>query len=585
MLEVIQPTLGFVSACLVALIGLGFGAMLLFFSGSALLVLGQFLPFAKKAESAGVALAVATVLMLALGYFAASEPPWLPAATQFAWTSIAYVFLRFRVLQKPLRWGLGLYLLAAGILWVSAFALPALESWAEPAVTLAAALLLGGALGLWPLALMGLIAHRRARPVEWFISLRYLVAQRRQTLISVITVICVTGVALGVAVIMVVLSVMNGFSRIWEEKIIGARAHLVVQSRTGPTPDYAELRELVIQVPGVEGATPFLSTDAILRGGLGELQAVVLKGIDTATVAEVTSVKKDLIAGSLEGLAADPNAQGTDALPGVILGAEISDRFFLRVGDELVLISPLGGPNTPMGPAPRMLKFRVAGIFRSNFFQFDESFVFTSLESSQRFLKLGDVVTGLEVRTVDAYRSGATGRDIEARLGALYYTRDWKTFFPGFFQALKGERVMMFVLLSFIMVVAGFMIISTLIMMIMEKSRDIAILKTMGCTDDGILRVFAIQGILIGATGLVMGLAMGLIITWNLEVIQGTVESVLGFDVLPANVYQLQVLPYDIVPVHIALISIIALVLSIGAVLLPSWQAARLDPAEALRYE
>jgi lipoprotein-releasing system permease protein len=144
---------------------------------------------------------------------------------------------------------------------------------------------------------------------------------------------------------------------------------------------------------------------------------------------------------------------------------------------------------------------------------------------------------------------------------------------------------MMFVLLSFIMVVAGFMIISTLIMMIMEKSRDIAILKTMGCTDDGILRVFAIQGVLIGVAGLALGLFMGLIITWNLDVIQATVERVLGFDVLPANVYQLQHLPYDIVPLHLLLISTIALVLSIGAVLLPSWQAARLDPAEALRYE
>ncbi len=522
---------------------------------------------------------------MGVGYAAKLEPPWGLSLTQVFWTAVAYGFLRYRVLQKPLSWGLGVVFLVAGVLWASAFAWPALEETAVVGVQIAVGLLLAGVLGLWPLVLMGLLQHRRERPVEWFISLRYLVAKRRQTFISVITVICVTGVALGVAVITVVLSVMNGFSAMWEEKIIGARAHVVVQSRVGPTEDYFALRDLIMEIPGVEGATPFVTTDAIIRDEIGALQAVVLKGIDPATVGEATHVEQDLIQGSLADLAPVPGAKGPERLHGVVLGAELANRFFLRVGDELVLISPLGGPSTPLGPAPRMLKFRVAGIFRSDFFQFDESFVYASISAVQHFLKLDDVVTGLEVRTADAYRSGAIALDIEAAVGLPYYTRDWKTFFPGFFQALKGERVMMFVLLSFIMVVAGFMIISTLIMMIMEKSRDIAILKTMGCTDDGILRVFAIQGVLIGVAGLALGLFMGLIITWNLDVIQATVERVLGFDVLPANVYQLQHLPYDIVPLHLLLISTIALVLSIGAVLLPSWQAARLDPAEALRYE
>ena len=227
----------------------------------------------------------------------------------------------------------------------------------------------------------------------------------------------------------------------------------------------------------------------------------------------------------------------------------------------------------------------VAGIFSSEFFQFDESFAYSSLAAVQEFMRVDDVVSGIEVRTADAYRSQAVGWAIEDEIGAPFYTRDWKTFFPGFFQALRTERAMMFVLLSFIMVVAGFLIISTLIMMIMEKSRDIAILKTMGCTDDGILRVFAIQGVLIGFAGLGLGLGLGLVITWNLDLIQTVVEGTLGIDVLPGPVYQLQSLPYAIEPLNLALISIIALGLSIGATLLPSWQASRLDPAEALRYE
>ena len=588
MSEILAPALGFVSASLVALIALGFGAMLIFFSASAVLVFGQFLPFARTLRVAGPAALLAGIAVFPLGSWVGWQPSWWMPAYQLIWTAVAFAVLRFRLLSVIVRWGLGVYLLVAAGLWLSAFAAPSVEATALGAIQIADGLLRGAATGLWPLVGAGLLQHWRERPVEWFISLRYLVAKRRQTFISIITVICVMGVALGVAVIMVVISVMNGFSRMWEEKIMGARAHLVVYARTGPVSDYDYLRGLVAGVAGVEGATPFLTADAIVRGAGGELQAIVLKGIDPETVAGVTQLREDLLPdsqNSLAELAADPEADGPERLPGVILGAELADRFFLRRGDEIILISPLGGPATPIGPAPRMLKFRVAGVFRSNFFQFDESFVYTDLPAAQQFLKLDDVASGIEVRTEDPYRSRLIGAEIEQVLGSPFYTRDWKTFFPGFFQALKTERVMMFVLLSFIMVVAGFIIISTLIMMIMEKSRDIAILKTMGCNNDGILRVFAIQGVLIGVAGLALGLGMGVVITWNLERIQATVERVLGLDVLPASVYQLQQLPYDIVPQHMLLISMIALVLSIGATLLPSWQASRVDPAEALRYE
>jgi lipoprotein-releasing system permease protein len=414
---------------------------------------------------------------------------------------------------------------------------------------------------------------------------RYLVARRRQTVISVITGICVLGVALGVAVITVVISVMNGFSRMWEEKIIGSRAHFSVQSHAGDLNEYRALLARVQALPGVVGATPSLAAEAIVRGEGGQIQSVMLKGVDPETVGSATDLIATLEEGSLADLAPSEGAEGTAGLYGVFVGSELAARLLLRTGDPLVLISPLGGRPTPLGPAPRMVRFRVAGTFRSGFFQFDEGYVYTSLAGAQNFMKLGDVAGSIEVRTPDAYRSRQVAEEVSDALGPLYFTRDWKEFFPGFFQALATERVMMFVLLSFIMVVAGFIIIATLIMMIMEKTRDIAILKTMGCDDDAILRIFAVQGLAIGLVGVLLGLGIGLVFTINLDVIQRNVERLIGIDVLPASVYQLSGLPYDVEPGQLVLISVIAMTLSVGATLLPSWQAARLDPAEGLRYE
>jgi lipoprotein-releasing system permease protein len=549
------------------------------------LVLGQFLPFARHPGVALATLAVVAAVGSAISRALEIEPWWAPPLVWVGAGAIAFALLRARPLSRWLRLGVGLVFLAAACAWIASVAVEGLDELARVAIGVAAGLLGLGIMGFGPLVLAGIVRHRLEKPVEWFLSLRYLVAKRRQTFISVITVICIGGVALGVAVIMVVLSVMNGFSRVWEDKILGNRAHFVVQCRLGPCEDYAALRERIREAPGVVGATPFLVADAILRGEEGQIRAVLLKGIDPATVAEATELQRDMVEGSLDDLGPAPGAEGDRALPGVVVGAELANQFLLRTGDALILISPLGGPSTPLGPAPRLVRFRVAGVFRANFFQFDESFLYTDLAGAQHFQKLGDVVSGIEVRTVDAYRSLEIAQRVRAELGELYWARDWKDFYPGFFQALKMERAMMFVLLSFIMVVAGFIIVATLIMMIMEKSRDIAILKAMGCDDDAVLRVFAIGGVLIGVAGLALGLGMGLVITWNLDIVQAVVERLLGFDVLPADVYQLDRLPFDIEGVQIFLISAIALVLSIGATLLPSWQASRLDPAEALRYE
>jgi lipoprotein-releasing system permease protein len=585
MLEWLQPALGFASAALVALIALAFGAMFLFFSGASALVLGQFVRFAAAPRPAALAVALAVGVWCALGalldrvFFG-----W--AALQVVCSLLAYPLYRLSGRRWLLR-GYGALLLGCGLVHAVtlSLAVPELEALSEHTATAVRTLLVVPVLGLLPLAALGLVQHSRERPVEWFISLRYLVAKRRQTFISVISVICVLGVALGVSVITVVLSVMNGFSAVWEQKIIGTRAHFVVQSRFGLFDEYPALRERLTTVPGVTGATPYLETEAIVRLEGGELQAILLKGIAPATVADATQLRADLREGSLDDLDPGADLDGAERPPGIVLGGELADRYGLRIGDPVVLISPMGGPSTPLGPAPRLARFRLAGVFQSNFYEFDERYAYASLPGVQQFMRIGDQAAGIEVRTVDPYRSRAVLELALAEAGADFWGRDWKEFYPGFFRALQTERIMMFVLLSFIMVVAGFIIIATLIMMIMEKSRDIAILKAMGCDDDGILRVFAIEGFLIGVAGMLAGLGMGLVITWNLAGIQSVVERVLGVDVLPANVYQLQELPYTVIPWQLAVISLIALVLSIGATLLPSWQASRIDPAEALRYE
>ena len=235
--------------------------------------------------------------------------------------------------------------------------------------------------------------------------------------------------------------------------------------------------------------------------------------------------------GAARASAPDPQA----VAPGIVIGSQLAPRLGVGVGDTLVLISPFGGPPTPLGPGPRLARFRVAGVFQSSFFQYDEIFTYVSLAAAQDFRRAGDVVDGIEVRTTDYYRSRRVGAEIERTLGFPYFTRDWKEFFPAFFQALKTERVMMFVLLTMIMVVAAFAIVVTLVMMIMEKSSDIAILKAMGATDAAIERIFAIEGTLIGLLGTVLGVVAGIAVTTQLAWVQQQIETLTGIDTLPAD--------------------------------------------------
>ena len=442
-------------------------------------------------------------------------------------------------------------------------------------------------LGLLPLAAAGFLDTRGS--AEWFVATRYLFAKRRQTFISVITLICVAGVAAGVWLIITVLSVMNGFERTWREEIIGNRAHFSVHSPLGPFEDYGEVVQKILAEDEVLGASPYLDGEGMIRGAGGRIIGVQVRGIDPEAIGKVTDLREDLLPGSegaLEDLAPrDSTTDGGPPDPGIVIGSELARGLDLRVGDPIIVISPFGGPPTPLGPGPRLKRFRVAGVFKSSFFQYDEVFTYVGLAAAQDFRRVGDVVDGIEVRTTDYYRSRQVARRVEEGLGRPFFTRDWKEFFPAFFQALKTERVMMFVLLTMIMVVAAFAIVVTLIMMIMEKSSDIAIFKAMGATDASIERIFAIEGTLIGLLGTVLGVISGIAVTAQLAWVQEQIEVITGIDTLPATVYQFSTLPSEIDVGQVAIVVAIAMVLSLGATLLPSRQGSRLDPAEALRYE
>jgi lipoprotein-releasing system permease protein len=427
---------------------------------------------------------------------------------------------------------------------------------------------------------------------EWFIATRYLFARRKQTFISVTSVITLGGVALGVWVMITVLSVMNGFEATWRDKIIGANAHVIVTRVDGAMDRYWEVVEKVRATEGVVAAAPFQLSQVMLRSEGGVI-GVELKGVDPDLTPQVTNLRADLKEGNLAWLDAAPEgpAPGEDAsngparLPGIILGKELAALLDVRLLETLVVVSPFGGRLTPAGPSPKFKRFRVVGLFESGFYQFDSQVAYLSIERSQEFLSTGRVATGIEVKTAGVLEADSVAREIQRRLGFPYNARGWMEFNPTFFSALRTEKVTMTIILIFIVAVAAFGIISTLVMMVMEKHKDIAILKTMGATAGGISRIFLIEGILIGGGGILCGLGLGLYTVLNIEGLQAGVERVFGYNPLPPDIYNLSQLPAKIEPAQITLILGAALAASVLATLVPSWQASRVDPVEGLRTE
>lgn len=408
-------------------------------------------------------------------------------------------------------------------------------------------------------------------PFEIVVGLRYLRSKRKQTLISVITIFSILGVMLGVMTLIIVLGVMNGFEKDLKKKILGTVSHLVVMNQSSRSlTDWKHVMQRIEMLDGVKATTPYIYGQAMLSTR-GRVRGVVVRGIDYRTAGSVIALPQYLEKGSVKDLGVSRTG-----LAGVILGKELAVMNSVGVGDVIQLISPQG-KRTPVGAIPRVESFRVVGVFKSGMYEYDANFVYMGLKQAQKFFEMGDGVTGVEVTLSDIYKAPKIGERIEKIFGAAFWTRTWRDMYRNLFSALKLEKTAMFVILTFIVLVAAFNIVISLIMLVMEKSRDIAILKSLGATSDRIMRLFIVQGMVVGVVGTFLGTVAGL----------GGAALLARYPIieLPADIYTIAALPVAIEPQDVATTCCVALVICFGATIYPSLRAARLEPVEALRYE
>ncbi|HUU41949.1 MAG TPA: ABC transporter permease, partial [Desulfatiglandales bacterium] len=336
---------------------------------------------------------------------------------------------------------------------------------------------------------------------ETFISFRYLKAKRKQGFISIITGISILGIMIGVMALIIVLAVMNGFREDLMKKILGVNSHLLVLSYKGGIKDTEAVMEKVLQVDGVVSSTPFIYSQVMVKNA-GNISGAILRGVDPSTAGKVLSINSMIQEGSIDML-----EQKTDP-PGIIIGSELSKQIGVFPGEEITLVSPIG-KLTPLGRVANESKFTVRAIFESGMFEYDSSLVYLSLTDAKIFLSLGDDVTGIEVKLRDIYESDKIGKIIQDNLGYPYWTKDWKMMNRSLFSALKLEKVTMFIILIMIVLVGALNIISSLVMLVMEKTRDIAILRTMGVSSKSIMSIFIFQGLFVGLIGTFLGLISG----------------------------------------------------------------------------
>jgi len=410
-------------------------------------------------------------------------------------------------------------------------------------------------------------------PFERMVAFRYLRARRAEGFVSVIAIFSLLGIALGVATLIIVMSVMNGFRAELVGRILGLNGHMAIYGETNRLTDFEAAATRVRQVPGVVGATPLVEGQVMATSDAGAAGALV-RGIRPEDIRSRKLIADNIVAGSLDEFDGD----------GIAVGERLARRLGVGVGSRITLIAP-EGTDTAFGTMPRLKTYNVAALFNVGFYEYDNSFIYVPLRSAQIFFHMPEAVTDLEVFVDNADQVGRIGRQIAAALGGRVRVVDWMQANSTLVNAVEIERNVMFLILTLIILVAAFNIISGMIMLVKDKGRDIAILRTMGASRGMVLRIFMLSGASIGVVGTIAGFALGVLFTENLEALRQFLQNVLQVKLFAAEIYFFTRIPAQIEPGEVAAIVAMALALSFLATLYPSWRAARLDPVEGLRYE
>jgi lipoprotein-releasing system permease protein len=411
-------------------------------------------------------------------------------------------------------------------------------------------------------------------PFEWMLSLRYLRARRKEGFISVIAGFSFLGIMLGVATLIIVMAVMNGFRQELLSKILGLNGHLLIQPLESPLTDYADVAARVSKVDGIYLAAPLVEGQALASSPFNA-SGVVVRGMRGADLMKLTQVSNNIKQGTLAGF---------DDGQGIAIGSRLAEQLSVRAGDNLTLVAPRGAV-TPMGTTPRIKAYKIAAVFEIGMSEYDSAFVFMPLTEAQAYFNRAGDVTAIEVYTDDPDNVDSFRKAVTNAAGRPIYMVDWRQRNATFFNALQVERNVMFLILTLIVLVAALNIVSGLIMLVKDKSSDIAILRTMGATQGAIMRVFLITGASIGIVGTVVGFLLGTVVCLNIEEIRRFLSWLTNTELFSPELYFLSQLPADMNVKETSAVVVMALGLSLLATLYPSWRAARLDPVDALRYE